>query len=227
MLSEKQNSKWKKWKNYANKLKKMPSENLNPNDTFSKVLAYVDSPFKLIAILVMGVVTFAGYFVWQNQEFLIGAYKENQRLPSINEERVEDAAGMLFKQTTATVVAVFKVNPLFGTRVLHRAYTRDGRDKSVEGIDVGLFTSNAANNADVIALMANETPCGEYTKPQSEVGLWYTAQGVAYTCRTSVPPELSRFVGQITVGFKSEPDDLSATKSMMEIAATMLTKRNP
>ena len=180
----------------------MPSENLNPNDTFSKVLAYVDSPFKLIAILVMGVVAFTGYFVWQNQEFLIGAYKENQRLPSINEERVEDAAGMLFKQTTATVVAVFKVNPLFGTRVLHRAYTRDGRDKSVEG-------------------------CGEYTKPQSEVGLWYTAQGVTYTCRTSVPPELSRFVGQITVGFKSEPDDLSATKSMMEIAATMLTKRNP
>mgnify|MGYP006982647918 CR=1 FL=1 len=101
---------------------------------------------------------FAGYFVYSNQEFLIGAYKENRKLPSINEERVEDAAGMLFKQTPATVVAVFKVNPLFGSRVLHRAYTREGRDKSVEGIDVGLFTSNAANNHDVIKLMANETP---------------------------------------------------------------------
>jgi hypothetical protein len=175
----------------------------------------------------MGVVAFAGYFVYSNQEFLIGAYRENQKLPSINEERVEDAAGMLFKQTPATVVAVFKVNPLFGSRVLHRAYTREGRDKSVEGIDVGLFTSNAANNHDVIKLMANETPCGEYLKPQSEVGLWYTAQGVAFTCRTSVPPELSRFVGQITVGFKSEPEDLSGTVSMMEIAATMLTKRSP
>jgi hypothetical protein len=205
----------------------MPEEKLNPNDTLSKVLAYVDSPFKLIAILVMGVVAFAGYFVWQNQEFLIGAYRENQKLPSINEDRVEDAAGMLFKQTPATVVAVFKVNPLFGSRVLHRAYTREGRDKSVEGVDVGLFTSNPSNNADVIKLMANETPCGEYTKPQSEVGLWYTAQGITFTCRTSVPPELSRFVGQITVGFKSEPEDLSATKSMMEIAATMLTKRSP
>jgi hypothetical protein len=205
----------------------MPEEKLNPNDTLSKVLAYVDSPFKLIAILVMGVVAFAGYFVYSNQELLIGAYKENRKLPSINEERVEDAAGMLFKQTPATVVAVFKVNPLFGSRVLHRAYTREGRDKSVEGIDVGLFTSNAANNHDVIKLMANETPCGEYLKPQSEVGLWYTAQGVAFTCRTSVPPELSRFVGQITVGFKSEPEDLSGTVSMMEIAATMLTKRSP
>ena len=205
----------------------MPDEKLNPNDTLSKVLAYVDSPFKLIAILVMGVMAFAGYFVWQNQEFLLGAYKENQKLPSINEDRVEDAAGMLFKQTSAAVVAVFKVNPLFGSRVLHRAYTREGRDKSVEGIDVGLFTSNPANNADVVKLMANETPCGEYTKPQSEVGLWYTAQGVAFTCRTSVPPDISRFVGQITVGFKSEPEDLTSTRSMMEIAATMLIKRSP
>lgn len=205
----------------------MPDEKLNPNDTLSKVLAYVDSPFKLIAILVMGVVAFTGYFVWQNQEFLLGAYKENQKLPSINEDRVEDAAGMLFKQTPAAVVAIFKVNPLFGSRVLHRAYTRDGRDKSVEGIDVGLFTSNPANNADVVRLMANETPCGEYTKPQSEVGLWYTAQGVTFTCRTSVPPDISRFVGQITVGFKSEPEDLTGTRSMMEIAATMLTKRSP
>lgn len=205
----------------------MPDEKLNPNDTLSKVLAYVDSPFKLISILVMGVVAFTGYFVWQNQEFLLGAYKENQKLPTINEDRVEDAAGMLFKQTPAAVVAIFKVNPLFGSRVLHRAYTRDGRDKSIEGIDVGLFTSNPANNADVVRLMANETPCGEYTKPQSEVGLWYTAQGVAFTCRTSVPPDISRFVGQITVGFKSEPEDLSGTISMMEIAATMLTKRSP
>ena len=205
----------------------MPEDKLNPNDTLSKVLAYVDSPFKLIAILVMGVMAFAGYFVWQNQEFLLGAYKENQKLPSINEDRVEDAAGMLFKQTSAAVVAVFKVNPLFGSRVLHRAYTREGRDKSVEGIDVGLFTSNPANNADVVKLMANETPCGEYTKPQSEVGLWYTAQGVAFTCRTSVPPDISRFVGQITVGFKSEPEDLTSTRSMMEIAATMLIKRSP
>ena len=205
----------------------MPEDKLNPNDTLSKVLAYVDSPFKLIAILVMGVMAFAGYFGWQNQEFLLGAYKENQKLPSINEDRVEDAAGMLFKQTSAAVVAVFKVNPLFGSRVLHRAYTREGRDKSVEGIDVGLFTSNPANNADVVKLMANETPCGEYTKPQSEVGLWYTAQGVAFTCRTSVPPDISRFVGQITVGFKSEPEDLTSTRSMMEIAATMLIKRSP
>ncbi len=200
---------------------------LNANDTLSKVLAYVDSPFKLIAILIMAIVAFAGYFVWQNQEMLIGAYKEAKKLPEINEARVEDASAMLMKQTGATVVAIFKVNPLFGTRVLYRAFTKDGRDKTMEGIDVGLFTNNQANNADVVKLMAGETPCGEYKNPQSEIGLWYVARGVAYTCRVSVPPDKTRFIGQITVGWDSEPDNINSAQAMLEIAATMLTKRMP
>ena len=65
---------------------------------------------------------------------------------------------MLFKKTGATVVAIFRVNPLFGSRVLYKAYTKDGRDKSIEDIDVGLFSQNAANNADIIKLMTMRYP---------------------------------------------------------------------
>ena len=197
---------------------------LNPNDTLSKVLAYVDSPFKLIAIVIMAVLAFVGYFAWTNQELLIGAYKEQQKLPSIAEDRVEDAAAHLFKTTDATVVAVFKVNPIFGTRVLYRAYTKQGRDKTNDGLDVGLFTANQANNADVVRLMANEIPCGPYKTAQSEMGLWYIAKGVSYTCRISVPPDPGRFVGQITVGWSDEPDDLEVSRTMLGIAATMLSR---
>jgi hypothetical protein len=190
-----------------------------------KVLAYVDSPFKLIAVLVMGVVAFAGYFFWQNQSFLIDAYREQQRMPSINEDRVDDAASVLFKQTDAKFVAVFKVNPILGTRVLHRLYTKEGRSKDMEGLDVGLFTTNASNNNDVVKLMAGEVPCSQYLRAQSELGIWYMAQGAQYTCRISVPPDRSRFIGQITAGWASQPDNLEHIISMMTISATMLTKR--
>jgi len=165
-----------------------------------KVLAFVTSPFRLFALVLMAVLTFAGYFVYTNQDLLIGAYKESKKIPTIAEDRVEDAAAHLFKQSGALVVAVFKVNSMFGTRVLYRAYGKNGRDKTNDGLDVGLFTQNAANNADVVKLMASEIPCGEYKSAQSEMGLWYIAKGVAYTCRISVPPEPGRFVGQITVG---------------------------
>jgi hypothetical protein len=196
-----------------------------PESIVDKVLTYVDSPFKLFAILIMGVVAFAGYFLWQNQTFMMDAYKESKKLPEINTSRTDDASSMLLKKTGATVVAVFKVNPLFNSRVLYRAYTKDGRDKAIEDIDVGLFSQNSANNSDVVRLMTNEIPCGEYRYAQSEVGLWYLEKGVGYTCRVSVPPDSHRFVGQITVGWAQQPENIDQVKFMLEIASAMLTKR--
>ena len=203
----------------------MSEEKLNANSTLDKVLGYVDSPFKLFAILIMGVVAFAGYFLWQNQSFMMDAYKESKKLPEINTSRADDASSMLLKKTNATVVAIFKVNPLFNSRVLYRAYTKDGRDKTIEDIDVGLFSQNSANNSDVVRLMTNEIPCGEYRYAQSEVGLWYLEKGVGYTCRVSVPPDSHRFVGQITVGWVQQPENIDQVKFMLEIASAMLTKR--
>ena len=202
----------------------MAEEKLNANDTLSKVLAYVDSPFKLFAVILMGALAFGGWVFYENQELIVGTYKESQKLPSIAEDRVDDAAVHLFKTTDATVVTIFKVNPLFGTRVQYRAYTKTGRDKTNDGLDVGLFTSNQANNHDVIALMASEIPCGEYKAAQSEIGLWYIEKGMTFGCRISVPPDPNRFVGQITVGWDKPPADLEQTKAMLYIGATMLSR---
>jgi hypothetical protein len=202
----------------------MAEEKLNANDTLSKVLAYVDSPFKLFALILMAVLAFAGWMFYDNKDLLVGAYKEQQKLPQIAEGRVDDAATHLFKHTGAQVVAIFKVNPILGTRVLYRAYTKEGRDKSIEGLDVGLFTNNPNNNRDVVALMANETPCSEYKTAQSEVGLWYIEKGMTYGCRISIPPEQDRFIGQITVGWATPPTNLDQVRAMMTIAATMLAK---
>jgi hypothetical protein len=196
-----------------------------PETIVDKVLTYVDSPFKLFAVILMGVIAFAGYFLWQNQEFMRDAYKESKKLPEINTPRADEASAMLFKQTGATVVAIFKVNPLFNSRVVYKAYTKDGRDKSIDDIDVGLFTHSTANNNDVVKLMTSEIPCGQYRYAQSEVGLWYIEKGVGFTCRISVPPDQNRFVGQITVGWAQEPENLEQTKFMLEIASAMLTKR--
>jgi len=200
------------------------SEEKTQITVLDRVLSYVDSPFKLFAIILMAVFVFVGYFVWQNQAFLIGAYKEQQKLPSIAEDRAEDVAAHLFKHTDATVVAIFKVNPMFGTRVLYRAYTKQGREKTLDGLDIGLFTTNVANNRDVVALMAGEVPCSQYKTAQSEIGLWYIEKGMTYGCRVSVPPEQGKFVGQITVGWREEPPDVDAYRVLLEIAATMLSR---
>jgi hypothetical protein len=193
-------------------------------DILGRILAYVDSPFRLVAVIIMAVFAFVGWFLWQNQAIILGAYQQNQRLPDLNEDRIDDAVAHIFRYTDAQVIAVFRVNPILGTRELYRAYTPQGRDRSKEGIDVGLFTANVSNNRDVVALMSGEIPCGPYLSAQSEIGLWYIEQGMQYGCRISVPPEPSRFVGQITVGWRAEPTDLERTRTMLMIAATMLSR---
>ena len=193
-------------------------------DYLDKILTYVDSPFKLVALIIMAVLAFMGFLIYKNLDLIVGTYKEQQRLPTLAENRLDDAVTHLFKNTQAEVVAIFKVDPILGSRVLYRAYTREGRDKTKEGIDVGLFTANAANNRDVVALMAGEVPCVEYLSAQSEVGLWYIEKGMRYGCRISVPPEPGKFIGQITVGWKETPGDIERMKSMLAIAASMLSQ---
>ena len=193
-------------------------------DYLDKILTYVDSPFKLVALVIMAVLAFMGFLIYKNLDLIVGTYKEQQRLPTLAENRLDDTVTHLFKNTQAEVVAIFKVDPILGSRVLYRAYTREGRDKTKEGIDVGLFTANAANNRDVVALMAGEVPCVEYLAAQSEVGLWYIEKGMRYGCRISVPPEPGKFIGQITVGWKETPGDIERMKSMLAIAASMLSQ---
>jgi hypothetical protein len=170
----------------------------------------------------MAVLTFTGYFIWQNQGLMLDAYTKSKQLPSMNSARYDDAAKVIFKGTNADLVVIFSVNPLLGTRIVERAYQPDKRYKEFDGYDVGLFTANLSNNNDIIKLMANEIPCGEYKKAQSEIGLWYKSIGINYTCRVSVPPDTNKFIGQITVGWKTAPE---SPEAMLTIASSMLMRK--
>lgn len=191
-------------------------------DLLPQILSYVSSPFRLFALVIMAVLTFSGYFVWQNQGLMIDAYTKSKQLPSMNSARYDDAVKIIFKGTNADLVVIFSVNPLLGTRIVERAYLPDKRYKEFDGYDVGLFTANLANNNDIIKLMANEIPCSEYKTAQSEIGLWYKSVGINYTCRISVPPDVNKFIGQITVGWKEKPSD---PESMLMIASSMLARK--
>lgn len=189
-------------------------------DTLMGILTYIDSPFKLLVVLLLAVFGFTGYFVYTHQGIMVGAYLKNKDLPKLDESRFDLAASMLFRETKAEIVSIFAVDPILNKRVLVRAYAKDGiRHKLLEGTNVGLFSGNQTNNADVVRLMAGEIPCGQYLRPQSEAGLWYIHQGVRYTCRVSIPPDISQFIGQATVGWATEPEDMEYVRSIMEVVA--------
>lgn len=201
----------------------MAVEQGNAKETLLGVLTYIDSPFKLGVVILLAFLGFAGYFVYQNQEVMIGAYIKNKERPTMNVDRYEPAARLILKSTGAEVVAIFSVDTILGKRIVERVYLADGsRYKEFDGYDIGLFNRNSGNNSDIIRLMANEIPCGDYPKAQSEIGLWYKSIGINYTCRISVPPDQNQFIGQITVGWKDKPVD---PETILPIAGLMLYRK--
>jgi len=199
---------------------------LDTNSMLEKVLSYADKPWKVVAILVMAAAGFLGYFAYSEKDLLIGAYVESKKLPSINHQRVEEVARLVQKRTGANMVTIFEVNPILGTRKPILAIDKDGiENKNIRGVDIGLFTTSEINNKDVVNLMAGATPCVDYPAGQSEIGLWYKDIGVNYTCKVSVPPDPSRFIGQITIGFEKKPEDLEHVRSVLMIAGQMLTQK--
>jgi hypothetical protein len=192
---------------------------------FDSLLQYIDKPWKVAAIAFLSVLAFAGYFIYANQTFLIAAYDKNKSLPKIDVNRSDDVAKMLIKEANADVVAIFEVDIMLGTRTLVRAYTKEGRDKSHDGLDVGMLSANQDNNADLLSLYGGQIPCNSYTRAQSIIGLWYIQQGVTFMCRSSMPTTPGLFAGQLTIGWKNQPENITKVQDMMGIASNMMIRK--
>jgi len=194
--------------------------------TAMSILNYVDSPFKLIVVILLGILAFTGYFIHQNFNLFFNVWQKQQELPQMNEARFDEVAATTMADLKADVLVIFKVDPILNTRISERAYLREGgREAEVEGLEVGLFTNNPSNNRDVIDLIASGIPCSEYARPQSEIGMWYIRQGVTFTCRASVPPEINQFIGQITVGWKVAPTDLNYVRDILTVASRSISRK--
>jgi len=192
---------------------------------FDSLLTYIDKPWKVAAIAFLGILAFGGYMIHQHSAFLLAAYDKNKGIPKINQSKLDETASFLIKQTKADMVAIYEVDVMLNTRHLLRAYTKDGRDKSNDGLDVGMLSQNQENNSDLLSLYAGSIPCGSYTRAQSVIGLWYLQQGITFTCRISVPEIPGIFSGQITLGWKTPPENITKIQDMLLIAANGLVKK--
>lgn len=181
-----------------------------------------ESPFRLFTVILLCVLGFGGWIVYSEKDAFMATYRAQQALPKMN-GKYETAVNFLLKNTDAEMIAILEVNTLVNTRKVAYLATRSGgRDKDHDGLDVGLFSKNYDNNNDVIGLMSGKIPCSPYLKPQSLIGFVYKDYGVNYMCRISVPAEPGVFIGQISMGWKKQPDDIEAAQTAMTIASGLL-----
>ena len=195
-----------------------------PADTLGKIIGlieWVDSPFKLLTVILLSFMAFAGYFAWDSRQVILQAIQNQDHMPQlVKQDDLVDPAKSLLKDVDGLVVLVHKANLTTNSRTTVLAMNADGsREKKLEGTVTSLFNASADRNAAMVAMLNNEVLCEEFN-PSSKVGEWGATQGVKFLCRGSIPPDPGKFAGYIAVGFASKPEDISALKTRINLAST-------
>jgi hypothetical protein len=185
------------------------------------LIKWVDSPFKLLTVILLSFLAFAGYFAWDSRQVILQAIQNQDHMPQlVKQDDLVEPAKNLLKDVDGLIVLVHKANLATNSRTTVLALNADGsREKKIEGTVTSLFNANSDRNAAMVAMLNNEVLCEEFN-PSSKVGEWGAKQGVKFMCRGSIPPDPGKFAGYIAVGFKDKPEDISALKTRINLAST-------
>lgn len=185
------------------------------------LIKWVDSPFKLFTVILLSFLAFAGYFAWDSRQVILHAIQNQDHMPQlVKQDELIDPAQSLMKDVDGIVVLVHKANLATNSRTTMLALNADGtREKKMEGTVTSLFNASSDRNAAMIAMLNGEVACEEFN-PSSKVGEWGAKQGVKYMCRGSIPPDMGKFAGYVSIGFKEKPEDIPALKTRINLAAT-------
>jgi len=213
-------------KSVAKKAVKRTTRRPPPKQDFADkvvdLIKWIDSPFKLVTVVLISFIAFAGYFAWDSRQVILGAIAskktEMKEVPAI-----EAISKNLLYDLNADVVIVNAVNLQANSRSTLLVLSNQGRDKALEGSINALFTSIPEHNKSVITMFQGEVSCEPFV-PASKLGEFAIKHGVTYMCRGSIPPEMGKFIGYIAVGFVTAPKDVSQVKARINLASTEMAK---
>jgi hypothetical protein len=187
------------------------------------LIKWVDSPFKLFTVILLSFLAFAGYFAWDSRQVILHAIQNQDKMPQVaKQETLVPVAQSLMKDLDAVIVVVNKANLVTNSRTTVLAIGPNGREKSIEGTVTSLFNASVERNQAMVAMLNGEVLCEKFDG-SSKVGEWGAKNGVVFMCRGSIPPEVGKFAGYIAVGFKEKPEDITAVKTRVNLAATEMS----
>jgi hypothetical protein len=189
------------------------------------IIKWVDSPFKLATVVILGAVGLFGYITYQNQDKIINKMTSSTAkiLTLVEDEKLSSLNRDLLRDLDAETVIIHQIDLPQNLRLTRIAQSPDGRYTPLEGLKGSFFSSAAVRNRASTSILNGEILCEPF-EATSVVGDWILSRGVTYTCRGPIPLEAGTMVGYIAVGFKKEPRDAVAVKARINQSTREMTK---
>lgn len=188
------------------------------------LIKWVDTPFKLLEVVILVTLFGLSYFAWDSRQVILNTITSHDKLPQLRErDAMIPVAETMQKDLDAVTVVVHKVNLVTNTRITMFALGEKGLDRSLDGLVSSLFGADPARNSAVIQMLAGEVACDKLVVV-GKSSEWESKQGGKFVCRGSIPPPVGEFAGYVSVTWKAEPQDLTSVKTRINFAAIELAK---
>ena len=189
------------------------------------LIKWVDTPFKLFEVILLASVFFFGYFAWDSRTVILDAITQGSKVTNLKEvNHLIPVAVSLQKDLEAVSVVVHKATLAVNTRTTMLSFGPKGRDNSLDGLNSSLFNKDPIRNAAIIGMLNGEVVCNKLEATAGKTSEWETKQGATFFCRGGIPPEIGDFDGYVSVGFKTEPADLSVIKTRINLATAEMSQ---
>lgn len=188
------------------------------------LIKWVDNPFKLLVLILLGVFGLSGWIAYENRDKIANKVFVGEAMPvMVPNDMIVSVSQALIKDLRAEAVIVHEINLSSNARITRVAISTDGRYAPLEGKKGAFFSGSPARNHAAVSMLNGEVLC-ETFEASSDAGDWFVSKGITYACRGSIPPEQGSMVGYLSIGFKGPPRDVTAVKARINQATKELAK---
>ena len=190
-------------------------------DKVVDLIKWVDNPFKLLTVILLSFLFFAG---WDSRQVILQAITNSSHQTELKDTpSLMQVALSVQRDLEAETVTVHKANLAVNSRTTLFALTSKGQDKTMDGGKSSLFNKDPQRNQSMISMLGGEVYCDKLvvTGKNSD---WEEKQGVKYVCRAGIPPTMGEFDGYISVGFKEAVEDPTEIKTRINLAINEMSK---
>ncbi|MFJ7315473.1 hypothetical protein ACIQVE_22485 [Pseudomonas sp. NPDC098747] len=157
--------------------------------------------WKLIAQLsVAFLLTGIFYIVWDKRGTLVSIALSQWGYPEIDKERLPEFVDGLSKELNPATIFLWSVNVSNNTRRAVYVWANGVRRQELEGRVEMLFPDDIQGVNNVVRLIRGEQFCDEIKAWSPHITL-LKESGVMWGCAVAIPPEISRLIGAVTIGF--------------------------
>jgi hypothetical protein len=198
-----------------------------PAGLLGQVLAYVDRPWRVVAIVVLFIVGGVGWVLYEQRDVLVEAWL-TPSAATLKTDAVPAALERLVEDSGADLVQIWSVDLSANSQRFIGARRHDG-ERAVIPEPRRLPVIVRATDLQVLVDVINGHPaCASITlAAPSPVVHRLAERGMQRACAIPIPPSPDAFVGVIYIAWLKAPDrtaEEGAVVAAREIAATLVSR---